>query len=57
MSTPIWEINWELVNSVDDIKDILKSLRLGFKGDLQEFPLVQDKLILKYPENYYEQTN
>ena len=57
MSTPIWEINWELVNSVDDIKDILKSLRLGFKGDLQEFPLVQDKLILKYPENYDEQTN
>lgn len=51
MTKPIWNIDWDKVESLDDIKNILKSLRLGFKGDLNEFPLIQDKLTLYYGDD------
>lgn len=54
MVKPTWEINWDKVETVEDLKDIFKSIRLGFHGDLNEFPLIEHLLTLKYPEEIHD---
>lgn len=49
MNKPTWEINFDDVNTIEDIKDILKTLRMGFNGDLQDFKQIQHLLVLRYP--------
>lgn len=51
MSKPTWQIDWDKVKNIDDVIRILKELRIGFYGELQDFKSVEDLLTFKYPKD------
>lgn len=46
----MWEIDWNKIETIENLKDILKTINPIFKGELNDFPDVKEFLVFKYPK-------